>query len=167
MNSFDRAWGHSSKSRFGPVRYASDTPRLARGRGLGGHVGCCDSSPGQHATAHYRGTGHSVVQSYECGLQQAGVGPSTRRIWERYRSHQNYRALTASRCTGLPLSRWFPLNCSLLRPNHGRQRLLCPNAADPPGRDPPRSLELRRSSGLVSLLGTTRRSVSHQAVAFG
>ena len=32
-----------------------------------GHVGCCDSSPSQHATAHHRATGHPVVQSYEPG----------------------------------------------------------------------------------------------------
>jgi hypothetical protein len=32
-----------------------------------GHVGCCDSSPGQHATAHYRATGHPFVQSFEPG----------------------------------------------------------------------------------------------------
>lgn len=32
-----------------------------------GHVGCCDSSPAQHASAHYRATGHRVVQSYEPG----------------------------------------------------------------------------------------------------
>ncbi|NLG19848.1 MAG: UBP-type zinc finger domain-containing protein [Actinomycetales bacterium] len=32
-----------------------------------GHVGCCDSSPSQHASAHYGGTGHPVVQSYEPG----------------------------------------------------------------------------------------------------
>ena len=32
-----------------------------------GHVGCCDSSPGQHATAHWRATGHPVVQSFEPG----------------------------------------------------------------------------------------------------
>jgi hypothetical protein len=32
-----------------------------------GHVGCCDSSPNQHATAHYRQSGHSVVQSFEPG----------------------------------------------------------------------------------------------------
>jgi hypothetical protein len=32
-----------------------------------GHVGCCDSSPAQHATAHFRGTGHRVVQSFEPG----------------------------------------------------------------------------------------------------
>ena len=32
-----------------------------------GHVGCCDSSPSQHASAHYRTTGHRLVQSYEPG----------------------------------------------------------------------------------------------------
>ena len=30
-----------------------------------GHVGCCDSSPGRHATAHHRATAHPVVRSYE------------------------------------------------------------------------------------------------------
>jgi hypothetical protein len=32
-----------------------------------GHVGCCDSSPGQHASAHFRATGHRVMQSFEPG----------------------------------------------------------------------------------------------------
>ena len=32
-----------------------------------GHVGCCDSSPNRHATAHFRATGHALVQSYEPG----------------------------------------------------------------------------------------------------
>ncbi|MCB5168373.1 UBP-type zinc finger domain-containing protein [Streptomyces bambusae] len=32
-----------------------------------GHIGCCDNSPGQHATAHWRTTGHPVVQSFEPG----------------------------------------------------------------------------------------------------
>jgi len=32
-----------------------------------GHVGCCDSSPGRHATAHFHGTSHPLVQSYEPG----------------------------------------------------------------------------------------------------
>lgn len=32
-----------------------------------GHVGCCDSSPGKHATAHFQATGHPVVRSYEPG----------------------------------------------------------------------------------------------------
>lgn len=32
-----------------------------------GHVGCCDSSPSRHATAHFRQGGHPVVRSYEPG----------------------------------------------------------------------------------------------------
>ncbi|CAM3943753.1 UBP-type zinc finger domain-containing protein [Tsukamurella ocularis] len=32
-----------------------------------GHVGCCDSSPSQHASAHARESGHPIVQSYEPG----------------------------------------------------------------------------------------------------
>jgi hypothetical protein len=32
-----------------------------------GAVRCCDSSPHQHATAHWRETGHHVFQSFEPG----------------------------------------------------------------------------------------------------
>ncbi len=32
-----------------------------------GHVGCCDSSPNQHATAHFRQTGHPIISSAEPG----------------------------------------------------------------------------------------------------
>ena len=32
-----------------------------------GHVGCCDSSPNKHATAHHRETGHPIVSSAEPG----------------------------------------------------------------------------------------------------
>lgn len=32
-----------------------------------GHVGCCDSSPGRHATAHFHATGHAVIRSAEPG----------------------------------------------------------------------------------------------------
>lgn len=32
-----------------------------------GQVGCCDSSPNRHATAHFRGTGHPIVRSIEPG----------------------------------------------------------------------------------------------------
>lgn len=32
-----------------------------------GHVGCCDTSPGQHATTHFEATGHPVIQSFEPG----------------------------------------------------------------------------------------------------
>jgi uncharacterized UBP type Zn finger protein len=53
-----------------------------------GHVGCCDSSPNRHATAHYHSTGHPLVQSFEPGedwywcyvddlaFELAGEGPS-------------------------------------------------------------------------------------------
>jgi Zn-finger in ubiquitin-hydrolases and other protein len=32
-----------------------------------GHVGCCDNSPGQHATGHFGTTTHPIIQSYEPG----------------------------------------------------------------------------------------------------
>ncbi len=32
-----------------------------------GHIGCCDTSPSQHATAHFAATGHPVIRSYEPG----------------------------------------------------------------------------------------------------
>ena len=32
-----------------------------------GHVGCCDSSPNKHATAHFHSTEHALIQSYEPG----------------------------------------------------------------------------------------------------
>ena len=32
-----------------------------------GHVGCCDSSPGKHATKHYHATDHPIMQSIEPG----------------------------------------------------------------------------------------------------
>ena len=32
-----------------------------------GTVGCCDSSPGQHATEHFRDSEHPVIQSAEPG----------------------------------------------------------------------------------------------------
>ncbi|WP_229069925.1 UBP-type zinc finger domain-containing protein [Actinoplanes sp. DH11] len=48
-----------------------------------GHVGCCDTSPSQHATAHWKSTGHPVIQSFEPGedwywnfdTEEAGGGP--------------------------------------------------------------------------------------------
>jgi len=32
-----------------------------------GHIGCCDSSPSQHASAHFRETGHFIMTSFEPG----------------------------------------------------------------------------------------------------
>ncbi len=47
-----------------------------------GHVGCCDSTPGKHATAHYHETKHPTMQSFEpeadwgwCYEHERGIGP--------------------------------------------------------------------------------------------
>jgi uncharacterized UBP type Zn finger protein len=32
-----------------------------------GHVGCCDNSPGKHATKHFRATQHPIIRSFERG----------------------------------------------------------------------------------------------------
>jgi uncharacterized UBP type Zn finger protein len=32
-----------------------------------GHIGCCDNSPGRHATAHNHETGHPIIRSAEPG----------------------------------------------------------------------------------------------------
>jgi uncharacterized UBP type Zn finger protein len=32
-----------------------------------GHVGCCDSSPGKHATQHFHTTHHPIMRSAEPG----------------------------------------------------------------------------------------------------
>ncbi len=32
-----------------------------------GHIGCCDTSPSQHATAHARSTDHPFITSFEPG----------------------------------------------------------------------------------------------------
>ena len=30
-----------------------------------GHIGCCDNSPGRHATAHHDSSGHPIIRSAE------------------------------------------------------------------------------------------------------
>jgi Zn-finger in ubiquitin-hydrolases and other protein len=32
-----------------------------------GHIGCCDSSPNRHATAHFHATSHPIIRSAEPG----------------------------------------------------------------------------------------------------
>ncbi|HEY6342289.1 MAG TPA: UBP-type zinc finger domain-containing protein [Bryobacteraceae bacterium] len=32
-----------------------------------GHIGCCDSSPSQHALKHFHATGHPIAASFEPG----------------------------------------------------------------------------------------------------
>ncbi|HVZ48332.1 MAG TPA: UBP-type zinc finger domain-containing protein [Gemmatimonadaceae bacterium] len=53
---------------------------------LCGHVGCCDNSPGRHATKHFHATHHAVMQSFEpgedwgwCYVDEVELGPFTPR----------------------------------------------------------------------------------------
>ena len=32
-----------------------------------GHIGCCDNSPGKHATGHFHATSHPLIRSFEPG----------------------------------------------------------------------------------------------------
>ena len=56
-----------------PARAASSATRPAAGGSTCGaarkcgHVGCCDSSPSQHASRHAADIGHPIVHSYEPG----------------------------------------------------------------------------------------------------
>ena len=77
-----------------------------------GHIGCCDSSPSQHASAHAAATGHPVIRSFEPGeswfwnfrtqeMYESGpaLAPrSTIRLISRYQARQ-----AASRPTGHPV----------------------------------------------------------------
>ena len=40
-----------------------------------GHVGCCDSSPNKHATAHFHQTQHPIIRSFEPGEDWAFCYP--------------------------------------------------------------------------------------------
>ena len=63
---------------FGPIQTAADPvcqdciregthPVALRQCLICGNVGCCDSSVGHHATAHFHATGHPVMESAEPG----------------------------------------------------------------------------------------------------
>lgn len=45
-----------------------------------GHVGCCDSSPGKHATAHHEASGHPIIQSFEPGEDWCWCYPDERGV---------------------------------------------------------------------------------------
>ncbi|WP_397517697.1 UBP-type zinc finger domain-containing protein [Rhodococcus oxybenzonivorans] len=55
------------------------------------HVGCCDASPSQHASAHFRGTGHPVAQSFEPGED-----------WFLRRPHRGLRQRSVARASARP-----------------------------------------------------------------
>jgi hypothetical protein len=59
-----------------------------------GHIGCCDTSPGQHASAHFRETGHFVMTSFE-----------PRQVW-----FWDFRAQKVFRGPELAPPRWRPVD---------------------------------------------------------
>lgn len=63
-----------------------------------GHVGCCDSSLGQHATAHAKASGHPVIQSYE---------PGETWFWD-YRSNDSFEGPTLAPPHHHPLEQTTP-----------------------------------------------------------
>jgi Zn-finger in ubiquitin-hydrolases and other protein len=63
-----------------------------------GHVGCCDSSPAQHASAHYRQSSHEYVQSFEPGEDW---------IWS-YRAEQFYDGVRLAGPTDHPADQPVP-----------------------------------------------------------
>ncbi|HEX6667518.1 MAG TPA: UBP-type zinc finger domain-containing protein [Solirubrobacterales bacterium] len=40
-----------------------------------GHIGCCDNSPGKHATEHHKETGHPIIRSVEPGEEWSWCYP--------------------------------------------------------------------------------------------
>jgi Zn-finger in ubiquitin-hydrolases and other protein len=59
-----------------------------------GHIGCCDSSPNQHASKHNAATGHPIITSFEPG----------ERWFYDYRSEESF---TARSFTLLTRMRWI------------------------------------------------------------
>jgi len=57
-----------------------------------GHIGCCDSSPSQHAAKHSQASGHPIVASFE---------PGETWFW-------NYETQEMIRGTKLTAPRWHP-----------------------------------------------------------
>ena len=47
-----------------------------------GHVGCCDHSPGKHATKHFHRAHHPIIRSFEPGEDWAWALPSTSSVIE-------------------------------------------------------------------------------------
>ena len=107
-----------------------------------GHIGCCDTSPSQHATAHAKATGHPMIRSFEPG-EELVLGLPDRAVCTTARHWR--RAGAATRSTSRRLVR-----------RAGARRL----AASP---------ALRRRDGVPRLSGQAAdaRLVARQATAYG
>jgi CPA1 family monovalent cation:H+ antiporter len=71
----DRACGHLELAELGGAHGGACAACLTSGRSwvnllvcmVCGTVGCCDSSPGQHAYRHYEQTGHPLARTLKSG----------------------------------------------------------------------------------------------------
>jgi uncharacterized UBP type Zn finger protein len=67
-----------------------------------GHVACCDSSPGRHATKHFHDTGHSVMKPYKsdgwlwCYVHQSYTYRNAARVSFLDRLQQPFRGIVYS-----------------------------------------------------------------------
>ena len=84
-----------------------------------GHVGCCDSSPSQHASKHAHALGHPIVQSYE---------PGERWFWN-YFTASYLRGPTLAPPQTRPVAQGAPAPRDLV-PRDWRKKLHRPGAAD-------------------------------------
>ena len=46
-----------------------------------GHIGCCDNSPGKHATAHFQDSGHPIARSAEPGEEWSWCYVDQMMLW--------------------------------------------------------------------------------------
>ena len=72
-----------------------------------GHIGCCDSSPNQHASKHHTATGHPIITSFEPG----------ERWFYDYRSGEFFAGPTLPAPRSHPLDQPVPGPSDLVPPN--------------------------------------------------
>jgi hypothetical protein len=63
-----------------------------------GHVGCCDNSPGRHATAHNRASGHPLIRSLEPGEDWSWCYEDAHRLSVRYAWRGAAQAVPSAYC---------------------------------------------------------------------
>src|SRR5262249_57472264 len=65
-----------------------------------GHVGCCDSSPARHATAHAHASSHPIIRSLEPGEDSASCYGAEIPFWDDH-AHEETRNPPSPRTVAL------------------------------------------------------------------
>ena len=92
-----------------------------------GHVGCCDSSPGRHATKHFRQARHPVVASLKPGEHGRGATSMRSSCPCLSRSRYTYAEAAAGRRSPGAIETW-PCTTSTDHMPLDRQRSRLPHA---------------------------------------